>query len=229
MPEKHNAKGLIADLKLHANPRQAVFLSRFFKTGKGQYGHGDVFLGLKVPLTRRLIKTYKNLQLSEIQKLLDSKYHEVRLAAVIILANRENVADFYLANAKRINNWDLVDTSAPQVVGPMIQTRGLGFLKKLARDPLLWNRRIAMLATYYEIQRGNCKPALAIASLLLKDKEDLMHKAVGWMLREVGKRCSKDVLDSFLDKHASHMPRTALRYALEHHPASKRAFYMKRA
>ena len=228
MPKTPTASALIRELKMHGNPQLAAFSTRFFKTGKGQYGYGDKFLGLKVPLTRRLIRPYQKLPLSEIQKLLNSPFHEARLAGVIILTKQKDVADFYLKNAARINNWDLVDVSAPRIVGPLIKTRGTGFLKKLARHPLLWNRRISMLATLHETMKGNPDPALEIAELLLNDKEDLMHKAVGWMLREVGKRCSKSVLDGFLDKHARHMPRTALRYALEHYPEAKRAYYMKR-
>ncbi|MCC7522676.1 DNA alkylation repair protein [Candidatus Uhrbacteria bacterium] len=229
MSKTPTASALIRELKEHGNPDLAAFSARFFKTGKGQYGHGDIFLGLKVPLTRRLVKPYKNLPFPEIQKLLDSRYHEVRLAGVIILSTRNDAGSFYLKNAARINNWDLVDVSAPQVVGPLIKTKGMGFLKKLARHPLLWNRRIAMLATFHEIKKGNPVPALQIAEILLDDKEDLMHKAVGWMLREVGKRCSTSVLDQFLDTHARRMPRTALRYALERHPEQKRAYYMKKA
>lgn len=223
-----SAAQLIRDLKTNANPTQAQNLARFFKTGKGQYGHGDIFLGLKVPQTRSLIKPYNDLPLSEIQKLLDSKYHEVRLAGVILLAKKENVADFYLKNTDRINNWDLVDASAGYIIGPEIKKRGLGFLKKLAVSPHLWTRRIAMIATFYETMEGNPKPALTIAKMLLKDKHDLMHKAVGWMLREVGKRCSMEELDAFLETNAVHMPRTSLRYAIERHPKAKRDYYLKK-
>lgn len=223
------ASTLIAELKHHANKKQAKILAGFFKTGEGQYGHGDHFLGLKVPMTRSILKQYKDLPFTEIQKLLDSKYHEARLSAAILLAERgESVADFYLKNASRINNWDLVDSSAEYVIGPLIKKRGIGFLKKLAASPHLWTRRIAMIATFYEIKRGNAKPALAISKVLLKDKHDLMHKAVGWMLREVGKRCSMQELDAFLETSAKNMPRTALRYAIEHHSPAKREYYMKK-
>lgn len=218
-----------------ANPAKAEFLKRFFKTGPGEYAQGDVFHGITVPQTRKIVAQFKELQLAEVEKLLHSKFHEERLCALIVLVHqygkaneeqKDRIHALYLKNTKYINNWDLVDTSAGYIVGAHLEHRGTALLKKLARSPLLWDRRIAMIATLYSTVNSNPEPALKIARMLLKDKHDLIHKAVGWMLREVGKRCSEKVLTTFLDQHVHEMPRTALRYALERLPKSKKVYYM---
>ena len=216
------------------NKEDAHFLQRFFKTGPGQYGEGDIFLGLRVPATRRLAKEYKNLSLKEVSSLLKSPYHEVRLFALISLVNtfdkgdestQKKIYDMYLANTKYINNWDLVDLSAPNIVGAYLFTKSRKPLYQLAKSKSLWERRIAVLATFYFIKNNQFEDSLKIAEILLPDKEDLIHKAVGWMLREVGKRDSK-IAETFLRKHCRIMPRTMLRYAIERFTPSKRRMYL---
>jgi 3-methyladenine DNA glycosylase AlkD len=226
-----NKDNLINDLKRLSDKKQATLLQRFFKTGKGEYGEGDIFWGLKVPQTREAVSKYKELGFAEIEKLMRHKVHEVRLAALLILVERakeypERVYRLYLKNTKHINNWDLVDLSAPRIVGAYLEDKDKGILFTLARSKSLWERRIAILATFYSISKGCSDHALRIARVLLKDKEDLIHKAVGWMLREVGKRCSINSEEIFLRKYANIMPRTMLRYAIEKFPESKRKFYM---
>jgi len=229
---------LRADLKRHANKQQAQLLQRFFKTKKGEYGEGDIFLGLKVPQIRKVAKNYQNLPLADLIKLLHSKIHEERFTALVLMVNlyqkgdsnlKKKIYEAYLANSKWINNWDLVDTSTPQIVGDYLLNHGdVKVLDKLAKSKLLWDRRIAMLATFTFIRFGNNnKPTLKIAKMLLSDKHDLIHKAVGWMLREAGKR---DVasLRGFLDQHAAKMPRTALRYAIEKLEAKEREKYLSK-
>lgn len=222
-------------LNSHGNKRDAVFLQRFFKTGPGQYSEGDIFIGLRVPITRLLIKGYEFLELSEIQKLLSSKIHEHRLAALLILvkkfsgadeALRKKIYELYLKNSKNINNWDLVDSSAEHIVGGYLADKSKAILKKLAKSKLLWERRIAVLATFHYIKKGRAQENFVIAQMLLKDEHDLIHKAVGWMLREIGKRCSRPMEETFLKKHYKMMPRTMLRYAIEHFPADLKKFYM---
>ena len=189
---------LRADVRSAANPTDAVFLQRFFKTGPGQYGAGDKFLGLRVPTLRSLVRKYKELPLADRFKLLRSKYHEERLLALMLLVQAYERADektqakicrAYLGNTKYVNNWDLVDSSAPYIVGPEVG-KSVSFtrLERLAGSKLLWERRIAMLATFQGIKQNEWRPALKIGALLLEDRHDLIHKAVGWMLREVGKR-----------------------------------------
>jgi len=225
------------EFKRNADPEQAANLQRFFKTGKGEYGEGDVFLGLKVPIQRSIAKKYKELTLGEIEKLLESKIHEHRMIALFILIGKyekavepekKHIFDFYLRNTRNINNWDLVDLSAPNIVGDYLVEKDRSILYKLARSRELWERRIAILATFALIKRKESKDALAIAELLLSDKHDLIHKAVGWMLREVGKRVSQDDEENFLKKHYNTMPRTMLRYAIERFPEKKRIFYLKK-
>jgi 3-methyladenine DNA glycosylase AlkD len=218
------------------NPEDAVFLQRFFKTGAGQYGEGDHFLGIRVPMTRTLAREFADLPISDIEKLLHDKWHEARLLALVLLVNRYERSDAagketlfrcYLANTDRINNWDLVDLSAPGIVGAHLETRSRALLDKLAKSKSLWERRIAIVATYRFIRRGEFDDTLRIATTLLGDSHDLIHKAVGWMLREVGKRDER-VLDEFLDEHAPEMPRTALRYSIERMSPAKRKRYMAR-
>lgn len=224
-------------LRSHVNPDKAAFFPKFFKTGPGQYGEGDKFLGITVPNTRAAIKPYRNLSLDEIEKLLTSEWHEDRLAALLILvwqfahtdvAGQKTIYDFYLAHTAHINNWDLVDTSAEYIVGPYLANKPdkMQVLTRLSRSASLWERRIAMLATHHYIRQGVADEALTIIDILLHDQHDLIHKATGWMLREIGKRVDRAVLIAYLDQHAHHMPRTTLRYAIEHLSPEQRAHYM---
>ncbi len=229
---------VIEDLGELANPKKAKVLSGFFKTGKGQYGEGDIFLGISVPKIRKLVKKYKKLSLMEIEKLLMNLIHEHRLAALLILVEkykygtvieRKEIFDFYLKNLKKINNWDLVDSSAERIVGEYLYIySNEKTLYNLARSDNLWERRIAIIATYAFIKKGKFNDTLAIAETLLSDKQDLIHKAVGWMLREMGKRGGMKELEGFLMKYHKTMPRTMLRYAIEKFSKEKREFYMRR-
>jgi 3-methyladenine DNA glycosylase AlkD len=221
-------------LRKMGDKEDALFLQGFFKTGIGQYGEGDIFLGIRVPALRKLANAYKNLPLKEILSLLKSPYHEVRLFALISFVNafakgdeiiQKTIYDLYLANTKYINNWDLVDISAPKIVGAYLFTRNRKPLYQLVKSKSLWERRIAVLATFYFIKNNQFDDCLRIAEILLKDKEDLIHKAVGWMLREVGKRDTK-IAEAFLKKHCRTMPRTMLRYAIERFSPSKRKMFL---
>jgi 3-methyladenine DNA glycosylase AlkD len=212
------------------DPHRAFISQSFFKTGNGEYGEGDVFLGLTVPAQRKLAKKYRTLPLAAIQSLLKSKIHEHRLVALLILVDQYTRGDantkdglfaFYLVNAKRVNNWDLVDSSAPYIIGAHLLTRSRKLLRDLAKSENLWERRIAIVATLWLIRAGELDDTFAVSRLLLKDKHDLIHKAVGWMLREAGKK-SPDRLRQFLAQHHALMPRTALRYAIERFPESER-------
>lgn len=216
------------------NPAQASNLSWFFKTGPGEYGEGDLFLGLKVPQTRAVAKQFKNLELPEIWKLLESEFHEVRQCGLFILTeqfkkikvrkDQKSHFDFYIKamDAGFINNWDLVDVTAPYIGDYLVDDQhAMRMLVKLAKHEDLWHRRLGMIFTFAFQKRGDLMPTIEIAELLLNDEEDLMHKAVGWTLREVGK---KDValLRTFLQQHGTQMPRTALRYAIEKFPEAER-------
>ena len=227
-------KALRKELYGLANPADAKFLQGFFKTGPGQYGEGDKFLGLRVPALRRLARNYAELSRDDVLRMLASPWHEERLLALVIMvdayesgdaAERKLVHRDYLANTKYINNWDLVDASAAGVVGAHLEPGNIALLLRLARSKDLWERRIAIVATHYFIKRDQFGPTLIIAELLLHDSHDLIHKAVGWMLREVGKRDRK-VLDGFLREHYHGMPRTMLRYAIERHPEALRKKYL---
>ena len=222
------------ELKELENPRKAKVLSRFFKTGKGEYGEGDVFLGVMVPETRRVAKRHRDLSLIEIQKLLNSKIHEHRLAALLILVEkfskgdereRKRIYEFYLQNARKVNNWDLVDLSAPKIVGRHLLDGKRTVLRKLAKSRNLWERRIAIVSTYAFIKEGQYEDTLKISEMLLEDEHDLIHKAVGWMLREVGKKDQEEE-EKFLGKYHRKMPRTMLRYAIEKFDKKRREFYM---
>jgi 3-methyladenine DNA glycosylase AlkD len=222
------------DLKRLANPEKAKLLSRFFKTGPGEYGEGDVFLGIMVPEQRKVAKKYSGLSLPEIQDLLTSKIHEHRLVSVFILVSKyqkadpsgkKDIYDFYLRNTKNINNWDLVDMSAPKIMGDHLLERDKSILYKLARSDNLWERRISILSTAAFIDKHQFEDSLKISELLLGDKHDLIHKAVGWMLREMGKK-DQEVEEMFLRKHHKVMPRTMLRYAIERFEEKKRKAYM---
>lgn len=217
-----------------ADPEKAAILSRFFKTGKGQYGEGDIFLGVMVPGQRRIAKKYETLSLKDIRKLLSSKIHEHRLVALIILVNqykkgdehdRDKIVDFYLRYSKYINNWDLVDLSAPNIPGEYLLNKDRAVLYRLARSKNLWERRIAIMSTFAFIRKNDFEDALRISVLLLHDDHDLIHKAVGWMLREVGKRDFKAEED-FLKEHYRVMPRTMLRYAVERFDQTKKRLFM---
>jgi 3-methyladenine DNA glycosylase AlkD len=228
-------KSLKADLQKLANPEKAKIYQRFFKTGPGEYGEGDKFLGLTVPQSRTIAKKYKDLGFGDLKSLLKSPVHEERLIALLILIEQFKKADqkkqeviykFYLANTKYINNWDLVDLSASRIVGPYLEDKSKDVLKRLARSNSLWERRIAMISTGHYIWKGDHKWGLIIAEMLLKDDHDLIHKAVGWMLREIGKKSGEKVLTNFLDKYSTQMPRTMLRYAIERFPEEKRKYYL---
>lgn len=226
------AQDVRAALAEVSNAADAVFLQRFFKTGPGEYGEGDVFLGVRVPATRAVVKRFRGLPFDEIDALLDDAEHEHRLAGLLLLvaaAERDpgEVAARYLAAVRRgrVNNWDLVDLSAPEALGGALVDGDRGVLVELAASPVLWERRVAVLATFAFIRRGDASTTLELAARLLDDREDLMHKAVGWMLREVGKRVSREALLGFLDAHAARMPRTMLSYATEHLSPPERAAY----
>jgi 3-methyladenine DNA glycosylase AlkD len=222
------------ELQNLANHQQARILQRFFKTGPGEYGEGDVFLGIKVPVQRSVAKKYPDLPFSEIQQLLRSKIHEHRMAALFVLVKqyengdklaRKNIFDLYLKNTKNINNWDLVDLSAPNIVGNYLLDKPRQVLYKLAKSKLLWDRRISILATLAFIRNNEFSDTYKLAEILLNDKHDLMHKAVGWMLREAGKR-DQNLEVKFLDRHARKMPRTMLRYAIEKFGPARRSYYL---
>ena len=224
-----------AELKALANPEIAAHSQRFFKTGPGEYGEGDRFLGIRVPRIRALAKRCRGLTLDQANSLLQARWHEERLLAVIILTHhfarggdseRRAICELYLANTHRVNNWDLVDASAHLIVGPWLQDRPRDLLRDLARSESLWERRIAMMATYCYIRQDDYADALDIAEMLLADEHDLIHKICGWMLREIGKR-DQAVAEEFLQDHGHRMPRTMLRYAIEKYPEDLRQRYLR--
>ncbi|MBN2319126.1 MAG: DNA alkylation repair protein [Acidobacteria bacterium] len=226
-----------SELRSLKNPEKAKILSGFFKTGPGEYGEGDRFLGIAVPDIRRIVKTHRHVSLKEIMELLHSGYHEERLAALLFMVARyqrgdaalkKEIFDLYLNNTAYINSWDLVDLTAPHIVGEQLARKGRSLLMKLAQSEILWERRIAILASFYFIRKGESRITLNIAKVLLHDSQDLIHKAVGWMLREVGKRCSIEAECVFLDRYAAFMPRTMLRYAIERFPKDLKEHYMKK-
>lgn len=223
------------DINLYASPQKAVVLKRFFKTGKGQYGEGDIFLGIQVPDSRKIVRKYSNIPLDNILQLLRSKIHEERLIALLIMVEKAKRSDEggkeilfnkYLENTRYINNWDLVDLSADKIVGSYLFDKPKDVLYSLAASENLWERRIAALATFDFIKKGFYEETLKIAKILLNDEHDLIHKAIGWMLREVGKRCSQEVLEQFLLANYKQMPRTMLRYAIERLPEPLRLQYL---
>jgi len=213
-----------------ADPARAASHAWFFKTGKGQYGEGDRFLGIRVPAMRKVALRFRSLPLSDIKRLLASPLHEHRFVALEILVSRyeqgsgeeqREIYDFYLRHTARINNWDLVDTSAPYIVGEHLLSRPRDVLYEMARSPSLWERRIAIVSCLTFVKRGDTADAFRLAELLLADKHDLMHKAVGWVLRETGKVSRPDLL-GFIKSQYTAMPRTTLRYAIEHFPPEQR-------
>ncbi len=229
------AAEITKELERLNDDQAAAHAQRFFKTAPGQYGHGDVFRGVRLPSLRNFARTYRDLPVSEIRKLLRSNYHEDRLLALIILRRtyakgdesvKAKIFDLYLKHTKFINNWDLVDCSAEHIVGPFLQQKDRRLLSDLAKSNSLWERRIAVLATFHYIKQREFSETLKIARILLNDDEDLIHKAVGWMLREVGNR-DLGAEEKFLKAHYRRMPRTMLRYAIEKFPEQKRQRYLK--
>jgi 3-methyladenine DNA glycosylase AlkD len=230
---------IVADLQRDASPKKAKASAWFFKTGKGQYGYGDVFIGLTVPEQRTIAKKYvATARFPLLKKLLQSKIHEYRLTALLILVAQyekaetgmqKQIYEFYLENIDRVNNWDLVDLSACRIMGHHLEGKNKAILKELAHDSSVWKRRIAVLTTFYSIGQGKPEHGLRIAEMLVNDKHDLIQKAVGWMLREVGKRCSLAHEERFLERHAATMPRTALRYAIERMSPEKKQYFMTRS
>jgi 3-methyladenine DNA glycosylase AlkD len=233
-----NLKSLRTELKTLANPERAIHSKRFFKTGKGEYGEGDIFLGLTNPQLRELTKKYLSLDFQELQELLNSKIHEERLISLLILVKKFQKAkkdhktqyfiyNFYLNNAKKINNWDLVDLSAPKIMGEfLLKNQDQTILRQLALSKNLWEKRISIISTLTFIRDRKFGETLAIASMLLEDEHDLIHKAVGWALREIGKK-NQQVLETFLFQNYKQMPRTMLRYAIEKFPEDVRQKYLK--
>jgi 3-methyladenine DNA glycosylase AlkD len=228
-------KDLKIVLKKCADPQRAKNSQWFFKTGKGEYGEGDIFLGINNPKAREIAREFCSLAISDLSKIIKSKFHEERLIVLLILVDKFQKADengkrgiynFYLKHTKYINNWDLVDLSADKIVGAYLENRDKKILYKLAKSKNLWERRIAILSTFHYIRRCNPKEALEIAEILLNDKQDLIHKAVGWMLREIGKHCGEEIEEKFLRKYHKIMPRTMLRYAIERFNEKKRKFYL---
>lgn len=228
------ARDAIQRLGALANPTIAAHSQRFFKTGPGEYGEGDRFRGIRVPVLRSLARECRDMPLGEVLRVLQSPFHEDRLLAVILLARgyargddatRRRIAQAYLANARYVNNWDLVDSSAAQILGPHFHERPAA-LRKLARSSSVWERRMAVIAAGSYISEGEPALTLDLAERLLHDEHDLIHKACGWMLREVGHHCGADALRAFLDAHAPRMPRTMLRYAIEHLSKAERARYL---
>jgi len=223
-------------IRKQGNKKTAKTLSWFFKTGKGQYGEGDKFLGLKVPLLRKIATAFLDLSQKEIKELLNSPYHEDRLAALMILVRqfalekseeaREKIFKFYIKNMKQINNWDLVDLSAQYIIGKFLEDKNKSILFKWAKSKNLWTRRIAIISTLHLIRNGHFETTLKIVKMFLKDEQDLIHKASGWLLREIGKR-DLPTLEIFLKEHYEKMPRTMLRYAIEKFPEALRQAYLK--
>jgi 3-methyladenine DNA glycosylase AlkD len=222
-------------LKSLGSAEHAAVSQRFFKTGPGEYGEGDVFIGIKVPVLRKLAKECIELSLRDVKTILRSKYHEERLLSLLIMVGqfskgdpkkKKNIYELYLKSTQFINNWDLVDVSAQHIVGPYLMDKNKAPLYELAQSDFLWERRIAIMSTFHYIKNHEFTDTLKIAGMLLSDPEDLIHKAVGWMLREIGKRRMQSE-EAFLKKHFQNMPRTMLRYAIEKFPEPKRQNYLK--
>ncbi|RMD48895.1 MAG: DNA alkylation repair protein [Ignavibacteria bacterium] len=232
---KNNVKKVISEIKEIGNPEIANHSQRFFKTGKGEYGEGDKFLGIRVPQIRKFVAKYHTLEIKEIVEILHSEYHELRLFALLTLVKKfskckdeickKGIFDTYLDNTKYINNWDLIDTTAPQIIGGYLMNKGRNILYKFAKSDNLWERRISIISTFQFIKANDFGDTLKISEILLNDSHDLIHKAVGWMLREVGNR-SISTEEEFLKKYYKNMPRTMLRYAIEKFPEEKRKAYL---
>ena len=231
----HNEHSIQKQLLKLANPETAAHSQRFFKTGKGEYGEGDIFLGIRVPVLRKIAKQHKASPQKTVLQSLKSKYHEERLLALFILvlqfekgdeSARSSIYKLYLNNTKHINNWDLVDCSSHKIIGAFLLEKSRDPLYKLAKSKDLWKRRIAIIATYRFIKHKDFVDILSISEMLIDNKEDLIHKAIGWMLREVGKQ-DIDTEINFLNTHYKNMPRTMLRYAIEKFPENLRQDYLK--
>ena len=217
---------------MHSNPEKARVLQGFFKTGVGEYGEGDIFLGITVPQSRKIAKQFAHIELKDVKKHLQSKMHEERLVALLILVekykksdDKKEIVDFYLSNTKHVNNWDLVDLTADKILGDYLFDKNKNIIYELSKSNNLWERRIAIVSTFNFIKQRKFDETLRLAEMLLHDKHDLIHKACGWMLREVGKKDEK-VLRDFLNKNYKHMPRTMLRYAIERFPENERKKYL---
>lgn len=228
------AKQMRAELRALGSDEIAAHSARFFKAGKGEYGDGDRFLGIRVPDLRRQVRRFRDAPERAVLAMLRSEYHEERLFAVLLLveqykrgnaATRARIYDQYLANRRYVNNWDIVDSSAHLIVGPQLQEGDRNVLFELAASDVLWDRRIAMMATMHYIRRHDFSDALRLAEMLLEDDQDLVHKAVGWMLREIGNR-DRAAEEAFLETHYKRMPRTMLRYAIEKFPEQRRRAYL---
>lgn len=224
------------ELRKFADPQKVNVMQRYFRTGKGEYGEGDIFIGVVVPDTRLVAKKFKDLSFDDLSKLLTSKIHEERLTALFILVlqfqkgtekQKKRIYQFYMSHLSGVNNWDLVDSSADKIIGKWLVDKDTTILKKLAESENLWKRRISIMATFESIRNGNPELTFTIADILLTDTEDLIQKAVGWMLREVGKLCSEDIEETFLKTRYKKMPRTTLRYAIERFPNKKRLAYLQ--
>lgn len=232
---KRNSKQVEADLRKVANPEKAEFFPRFFRTDPGEYGEGDKFIGVVVPDQRVVAKRFQDLPLNEIENLLQSPLHECRLTALLILVNqfekaksedtRKTIYEFYVAHTDRINNWDLVDCSCHKIMGPYLFERSKKPLFRFAKAKCLWKNRISIVTTYYFIRRDGLETTIELAESLLNHKHDLIHKAVGWMLRELGKQ-NEQMLIVFLKQHHKNMPRTMLRYSIEKFPKARRAMIL---
>lgn len=225
---------LIKEINSKANDKKAKIYARFFKTGKGEYGEGDVFIGLTVPEQRNLAEEYIDLNFTDIKKLLENKIHEYRLIGLFILVykyqrneNKKEIFDFYLKNIHASNNWDLIDCVADKIIGKYLIDKDKKILYDFASSNNLWKKRISIISTFEFIKNNEFEDALKISEILLKDKHDLIHKAVGWMLREVGKR-NQNLLENFLKKKYKEMPRTMLRYAIEKFDENKKNYYMSK-
>lgn len=223
------------EIKRFGHEEKAEKWRKYFKTGKGEYAENDRFIGLEMPEIAAYVKKYRDIDERQLGELLRSRYHECRSIALSILCKRfdsgdeekrKQIFEYYLNNTAYVNNWDLVDISAPTIVGGYLFGKEVRIIERLARSDNMWERRIAVIATQAFINRGSCKEALAVAELLVNDDEDLIQKAVGWTLREVGKKCGMEAEEDFLQKHFKTMPRTMLRYAIEKFPPEKRDYYM---
>lgn len=230
-----NLQQLQTELQSISNKNNAQILQRFFKTGPGQYGEGDLFRGIKVPQLRKLVAQYFTISLENTTRLLHSPYHEDRLCALLILVKKMKTSDencrssifkLYMSNSSYVNNWDLVDLSAEHIPGSYLLDKPKTPLYQFAKSKLLWERRIALLSTFHYIKKNQFEDTLAISKLLLTDKEDLIHKAIGWMLREIGKRNSQIEIE-FITTNYSNLPRTTLRYAIERFPEEQRKKFLK--
>lgn len=230
------AKEIQQELEMYIDPVKKEYLPKFFKTGKGQYGEGDKFLGIVVPNVRLVAKKHREESFETVKELMRSEYHECRLCGLLILVerfkkndekDRKEIYEFYLSQTERINNWDLVDLSASYIVGEYLKDKSREPLYRLAESELLWEQRIAVVSTYAFIKNSDFTDIYALAEKLLIHEHDLMRKAIGWMLREAGKR-NKDLLVAFLEKYCLAMPRTMLRYAIEKFPEEERKYYMRK-